>query len=73
MMGLLLMAIGSGGIKPCVSTFGGDQFSTDQVMTFLFRTVLKLELFICIFYILPSPRNSRMTVMTSNMAAVDER
>lgn len=25
-VGLLLIAIGSGGIKPCVSAFGGDQF-----------------------------------------------
>lgn len=26
MVGLLLIAIGTGGIKPCVSAFGGDQF-----------------------------------------------
>lgn len=26
LIGLLLIAIGSGGIKPCVSAFGGDQF-----------------------------------------------
>ncbi|XP_017025219.2 peptide transporter family 1-like [Drosophila kikkawai] len=26
-VGLLLIAIGTGGIKPCVSAFGGDQFS----------------------------------------------
>lgn len=25
-MGLALIAIGSGGIKPCVAAFGGDQF-----------------------------------------------
>lgn len=25
-MGLLLIAIGTGGIKPCVSSLGGDQF-----------------------------------------------
>ncbi|XP_020904110.1 solute carrier family 15 member 2-like isoform X1 [Exaiptasia diaphana] len=30
MIGLLLIAIGTGGIKPCVSAFGGDQFSSDQ-------------------------------------------
>lgn len=28
--GLFVIAIGTGGIKPCVSTFGGDQFSADQ-------------------------------------------
>ncbi|XP_032228417.1 peptide transporter family 1 [Nematostella vectensis] len=30
MIGLLLIAIGTGGIKPCVSAFGGDQFSAAQ-------------------------------------------
>ncbi|KAK3744509.1 hypothetical protein QZH41_018276 [Actinostola sp. cb2023] len=30
MIGLLLIAIGTGGIKPCVSAFGGDQFTSDQ-------------------------------------------
>ena len=29
-IGLLLIAIGTGGIKPCVSAFGGDQFTSDQ-------------------------------------------
>lgn len=30
MIGLLFIAIGTGGIKPCVSAFGGDQFTADQ-------------------------------------------
>ncbi|XP_051782237.1 solute carrier family 15 member 1-like isoform X2 [Erpetoichthys calabaricus] len=30
MIGLLLIAIGTGGIKPCVSAFGGDQFEDNQ-------------------------------------------
>ena len=30
-MGLALVSIGTGGIKPCVSTFGGDQFKESQV------------------------------------------
>lgn len=37
-VGLVLIAIGSGGIKPCVSAFGGDQFKlpeqTKQLATF---------------------------------------
>ncbi|NXD21745.1 S15A1 protein, partial [Spelaeornis formosus] len=30
MIGLVLIALGTGGIKPCVSAFGGDQFEEDQ-------------------------------------------
>uniref|UniRef100_UPI00398F4981 solute carrier family 15 member 1-like n=1 Tax=Pristiophorus japonicus TaxID=55135 RepID=UPI00398F4981 len=30
MFGLLLIALGTGGIKPCVSAFGGDQFEDHQ-------------------------------------------
>lgn len=30
MIGLALIALGSGGIKPCVSAFGGDQFQLPQ-------------------------------------------
>lgn len=33
MVGLLLIALGTGGIKPCVAAFGGDQFSENQVRT----------------------------------------
>ncbi|KAM0688626.1 hypothetical protein COBT_000122 [Conglomerata obtusa] len=29
-IGLLLISIGTGGIKPCVSTFGGDQFESND-------------------------------------------
>ena len=29
--GLALIAIGTGGIKPCVSAFGADQFNDEQV------------------------------------------
>lgn len=31
MLGLALIAVGTGGIKPCVSAFGGDQFQDHQV------------------------------------------
>ncbi|TTI92372.1 Dedicator of cytokinesis protein 9 [Bagarius yarrelli] len=30
MVGLLLIALGTGGIKPCVAAFGGDQFADHQ-------------------------------------------
>ena len=29
-IGLMLIAIGTGGIKPCVSAFGGDQFKLPE-------------------------------------------
>lgn len=31
MVGLFLISLGTGGIKPCVSAFGGDQFDNDQI------------------------------------------
>ena len=54
MIGLLLISLGTGGIKPCVSAFGGDQFSASQVTcisvdpptqkkTFLIKTMLTLS------------------------------
>lgn len=29
-LGLILIAVGTGGIKPCVATFGGDQFNLPE-------------------------------------------
>lgn len=31
MVGLILIAFGTGGIKPCVAAFGGDQFDKENV------------------------------------------
>jgi solute carrier family 15 oligopeptide transporter 1/oligopeptide transporter 2 len=42
-LGLFLISIGTGGIKPCVTSFGGDQFSRTQVNM--------LRLFFSVFYV----------------------
>lgn len=43
MVGLVLIALGTGGIKPCVSAFGGDQFTLPQ-------QALQLAAFFSMFY-----------------------
>uniref|UniRef100_A0A8D2NZW5 Solute carrier family 15 member 1 n=1 Tax=Zosterops lateralis melanops TaxID=1220523 RepID=A0A8D2NZW5_ZOSLA len=44
-IGLILIALGTGGIKPCVSAFGGDQFEDDQVtMSSRFSVIQTLQL-----------------------------
>ncbi|XP_074032367.1 peptide transporter family 1 isoform X2 [Leptinotarsa decemlineata] len=42
-LGLLLIAVGTGGIKPCVAAFGGDQFILPQQET-------QLALFFSLYY-----------------------
>lgn len=41
-IGLTLLAIGTGGIKPCVASFGGDQFEPTQTTA--------IEFFFSVFY-----------------------
>ncbi len=41
-VGLLLIALGTGGIKPCVASFGGDQFGPHQLT--------ELSIFFALFY-----------------------
>ena len=54
MIGLLLIALGTGGIKPCVSAFGGDQFTASQVSNtyYHFRSTLKRDDFFAYGYFL---------------------
>jgi len=42
-LSLLLIAVGTGGIKPCVSSFGGDQFHPSQKRY--------IEVFFSMFYL----------------------
>ena len=37
-LGLVIIALGTGGIKPCVSAFGGDQFKEGQVWCWIMCT-----------------------------------
>ncbi|XP_035204738.1 peptide transporter family 2-like isoform X1 [Stegodyphus dumicola] len=43
LIGLFIIALGTGGIKPCVSAFGGDQFAPDQTK--------EIQRFFSFFYI----------------------
>ena len=43
LLGLLLIAIGTGGIKPCVAAFGGDQFKLPE-------QARQLQTFFSVFY-----------------------
>ncbi len=43
LVGLFIIAVGTGGIKPCVSAFGGDQFVRPQQER-------QLEQFFSVFY-----------------------
>ena len=43
LIGLFLIAVGTGGIKPCVAAFGGDQFKLPEQQR-------QLQTFFSIFY-----------------------
>lgn len=47
MVGLVLIAFGTGGIKPCVAAFGGDQFDEEHVSEPHF--VFKCDGSVCFF------------------------
>ncbi|XP_055492647.1 solute carrier family 15 member 1-like [Leucoraja erinacea] len=56
MLGLLLIALGTGGIKPCVSAFGGDQFEDHQEE--------KRRKFFSIFYLAVNAGSLISTIVT---------
>ncbi|XP_037085394.1 solute carrier family 15 member 2-like isoform X2 [Pollicipes pollicipes] len=56
-LGLALIALGTGGIKPCVSAFGGDQFILPQ-------QELQLQQFFSIFYFAINAGSLISTVLT---------
>ncbi|NXH89894.1 S15A1 protein, partial [Edolisoma coerulescens] len=63
MVGLILIALGTGGIKPCVSAFGGDQFEDDQEKQ---RTT-----FFSLFYLSINAGSLLSTIVTPNLRATE--
>lgn len=57
LLGLLIIALGTGGIKPCVSAFGGDQFVRPQQDR-------QLEQFFSYFYISINAGSLLSTLLT---------
>ncbi|KAM8858259.1 solute carrier family 15 member 2 [Synchiropus picturatus] len=56
MVGLILIAFGTGGIKPCVSAFGGDQFDEEDIS--------QRQKFFSIFYMSINAGSLLSTVIT---------
>ncbi|GFW28355.1 peptide transporter family 1 [Trichonephila clavipes] len=61
LLGLLIIGIGTGGIKPCVSAFGGDQFSSNQKK--------ECERFFSIFYFAINGGSVVSTILTPILRA----
>ena len=51
LLGLHLIALGTGGIKPCVSSFGGDQFMASEVLRCMYDCNAILNVCFLISYI----------------------
>uniref|UniRef100_A0A8C1EF13 Solute carrier family 15 member 1a n=1 Tax=Cyprinus carpio carpio TaxID=630221 RepID=A0A8C1EF13_CYPCA len=56
MLGLILIALGTGGIKPCVAAFGGDQFQEHQSR--------QLNTFFSVFYLCINAGSLLSTLIT---------
>ncbi|NWT15756.1 S15A1 protein, partial [Vireo altiloquus] len=63
MTGLILIALGTGGIKPSVSTFGGDQFEDDQEK--------QRSTFFSLFYLAINAGSLLSTIVTPNLRATE--
>ncbi|NXI00812.1 S15A1 protein, partial [Pachycephala philippinensis] len=63
MIGLILIALGTGGIKPCVSAFGGDQFEEDQEK--------QRSTFFSLFYLSINAGSLLSTIVTPNLRATE--
>ncbi|XP_044073862.1 solute carrier family 15 member 1 [Siniperca chuatsi] len=63
MVGLFLIALGTGGIKPCVAAFGGDQFSEHQEK--------QRRTFFSVFYLCINGGSLLSTIITPILRAQD--
>ncbi|XP_069009993.1 solute carrier family 15 member 1 [Embiotoca jacksoni] len=63
MVGLLLIALGTGGIKPCVAAFGGDQFNEHQEK--------QRRTFFSVFYLCINGGSLLSTIITPILRAQD--
>ncbi|XP_038576490.1 solute carrier family 15 member 1 [Micropterus salmoides] len=63
MVGLFLIALGTGGIKPCVAAFGGDQFSERQEK--------QRRTFFSVFYLCINGGSLLSTIITPILRAQD--
>ncbi|KAJ4933712.1 hypothetical protein JOQ06_030536 [Pogonophryne albipinna] len=63
MVGLFLIALGTGGIKPCVAAFGGDQFSNHQEK--------QRRTFFSVFYLCINGGSLLSTIITPILRAQD--
>ncbi|XP_070770371.1 solute carrier family 15 member 1 [Enoplosus armatus] len=63
MVGLFLIALGTGGIKPCVAAFGGDQFSDNQEK--------QRRTFFSVFYLCINGGSLLSTIITPILRAQD--
>ncbi|TKS67168.1 Solute carrier family 15 member 1 [Collichthys lucidus] len=63
MVGLFLIALGTGGIKPCVAAFGGDQFNENQEK--------QRRTFFSVFYLCINGGSLLSTIITPILRAQD--
>ncbi|NXT68026.1 S15A1 protein, partial [Chaetops frenatus] len=63
MIGLILVALGTGGIKPCVAAFGGDQFEDEQEK--------QRSTFFSLFYLSINAGSLISTIVTPTLRATE--
>lgn len=60
--GLVIIGFGTGGIKPCVSAFGGDQFNPSHLRM--------ISMFFSVFYFTVNVGSTLSTVITPELRSI---